>query len=324
MLIDNYNREVDYLRISVTQRCNFRCQYCMPEKPFEWTPKEKLLSYEQMFSFIKVAIDNGIKKIRITGGEPLVRENLDEFISMIYNYKKDIDLALTTNGYLLENQIKKLKKAGLKRVNISIDSLEKETFWYLTKKDVLEKVKKGIDAAIDEGLEVKLNSVILKNINENEIMSLYNYAKQKDIQIRFIEYMENENAYQDLKTIPSKDIINTISKKHLLEQIEPKQNQAAKLYKDESGYMFGIIEPYDDSFCKNCNRIRLSAEGDIIPCLYFEDSQNIKNQTNSYKQMENTLKDVIKNKPEKNKWSHNLNINKQENISSRAFYFTGG
>lgn len=325
MLIDSFNRKVDYLRISVTQRCNFRCQYCMPEKPFEWTPKENLLSYEEMFSFIKVAIDNGIKKIRITGGEPLVREDLDQFIAMVYNYKNDIDLALTTNGYLLKNQVKKLKNAGLKRINISIDSLEQETFWYLTKKNVLQNVLDGIEAALEAGMIVKLNSVILKDINENEILSLYNYAKQKGIQIRFIEYMENENAYSNLKTIQSKEIINTILKAHLLSELSVKENSAAKLYQDESGYVFGVIEPYDDSFCQTCNRIRLSAEGDLIPCLYFEDSQNIKNITHSNKKMECILKDVVKNKPEKNKWSYNnTNIENDDNISSRAFYFTGG
>lgn len=325
MLIDSFNRKVDYLRISVTQRCNFRCQYCMPEKPFEWTPKENLLSYEEMFSFIKVAIDNGIKKIRITGGEPLVREDLDQFIAMVYNYKNDIDLALTTNGYLLKNQVKKLKNAGLKRINISIDSLEQETFWYLTKKNVLQNVLDGIEAALKAGMIVKLNSVILKDINENEILSLYNYAKQKGIQIRFIEYMENENAYSNLKTIQSKEIINTILKAHLLSELSVKENSAAKLYQDESGYVFGVIEPYDDSFCQTCNRIRLSAEGDLIPCLYFEDSQNIKNITHSNKKMECILKDVVKNKPEKNKWSYNnTNIENDDNISSRAFYFTGG
>ncbi len=126
MLIDGHGRVVNYLRVSVTERCNFRCQYCMPEKPFSWTPKENLLSFEELFLFIKVAIDEGVNKIRITGGEPLLREDLDKFISMIHNYKSDIDLAITTNGYLLESIAKRLKDAGLKRLNISLDSLKRE------------------------------------------------------------------------------------------------------------------------------------------------------------------------------------------------------
>ncbi len=326
MLVDSYNREVDYLRVSVTQRCNFRCQYCMPEKPFEWTPKEQLLSYEEMFKFIKVSIDNGVKKIRITGGEPLVRDDLDKFIKMIYDYKSDIDLALTTNGFLLKAQVKKLKEAGLKRINVSLDSLERETFWYLTKKDALETVISGIEAALSEGLFVKINTVMMKDINEHEIISLYEYAKQRGIQIRFIEYMENENATSYLKTLPSKYVLEQISKKHLIDEIETKESSAAKLYKDESGFVFGIIEPYDDSFCKSCNRIRLSAEGDLIPCLYFEDSLNIKSAIKSDERLEEVLKTVVKNKPEKNKWSHNTNnnIDTTSEVSSRAFYFTGG
>ena len=326
MLVDNYNRKVDYLRVSVTQRCNFRCQYCMPEKPFEWTPKEQLLSYEEMFKFIKVSIDNGVKKIRITGGEPLVRDDLDKFIKMIYDYKSDIDLALTTNGFLLKAQVKKLKEAGLKRINVSLDSLERETFWYLTKKDALETVISGIEAALSEGLFVKINTVMMKDINEHEIISLYEYAKQRGIQIRFIEYMENENATSYLKTLPSKYVLEQISKKHLIDEIETKESSAAKLYKDESGFVFGIIEPYDDSFCKSCNRIRLSAEGDLIPCLYFEDSLNIKSAIKSDERLEEVLKTVVKNKPEKNKWSHNTNnnIDTTSEVSSRAFYFTGG
>ncbi len=323
MLIDSYNREVDYLRVSVTQRCNFRCQYCMPEKPFEWRPKEELLSYEQMFKFIKVAIDGGIKKIRITGGEPLVRNDLDKFIKMISEYKSDIDLALTTNGFLLKNQAKKLKDAGLKRVNISIDSLERETFWYLTKKDALKEVKEGIEVALEAGMCVKINSVVLKDINQFEIYDLYSFAKQKGIQIRFIEYMENENAFSQLKTLPSSEILTELRKYHRIDELPAKENSAAKLYQDESGYIFGIIEPYDDSFCKTCNRIRLSAEGDLIPCLYFEDSQNIKEHMDSEKALKDVLEDVVKNKPEKNKWSYSLE-KEDDNISSRAFYFTGG
>ncbi len=326
MLIDNYNRKIDYLRVSVTQRCNFRCQYCMPEKPFEWIPKENLLSYEQMFKFIKVAISNGIKKIRITGGEPLVRDDLDKFISMINEYDSSIDLGLTTNGYLLKTQAKKLKEAGLKRINISLDSLERETFWYLTKKDVLSKVLEGIDEAIKVGIKVKINSVVLKKINENEILSLYEFAKQRDIQIRFIEYMENEMAYNQLKTLTSQEILSIISTKYSFETIKNSVNSAAKLYKDNQGYIFGIIEPYDDSFCSTCNRIRLSAEGDLIPCLYYEDSINIKGSMLSKKDLENVLFKVVQNRPEKNKWTkNNLQLeSSKENISSRAFYYTGG
>jgi GTP 3',8-cyclase len=141
MLIDGFGRRHDYLRVSVTERCNFRCQYCMPEKPFSWVPKENLLSYEDLFKFIKVGIDEGIKKVRVTGGEPLLRENLDYFIKLISDYKSDIDLALTTNGFLLPQMAQKLKDAGLKRINISLDTLSKERAEKIAQKDVLAKNK---------------------------------------------------------------------------------------------------------------------------------------------------------------------------------------
>ncbi|MGB5792604.1 radical SAM protein, partial [Poseidonibacter sp.] len=218
---------------------------------------------------------------------------------------------------------------GLKKLNISLDSLEKETFWYLTKKDALQNVKEGIEAALEEGMFVKINTVVMKDINDHEIESLYEYSKQKGIQIRFIEYMENESANSTLKTLPSKDVLDKISKTHLVSEVETQENSAAKLYKDESGFVFGIIEPYDDSFCKTCNRIRLSAEGDLIPCLYFEDSLNIKSAIKSDEKLEEVLKTVVKNKPEKNKWSHNtsntlVTEDTISEVSSRAFYFTGG
>jgi len=191
MLIDGHGRKVDYLRVSVTERCNFRCQYCMPEKPFSWVPKENLLSYEDLFKFIKVAIDEGIKKVRITGGEPLLRENLDGFIKMIYDYKNDIDLALTTNAFLLPGAAQKLKDAGLKRINISLDTLRPDVAAKIAQKDVLKTVFKGIQAADDAGLKIKINCVPIKGINDQEIVEVLDFCKDRGYTIRFIEFMEN-------------------------------------------------------------------------------------------------------------------------------------
>ena len=159
MLIDGHGRTVNYLRVSVTERCNFRCQYCMPEKPFSWVPQENILSYEDMFEFIKVGIDEGITKIRLTGGEPLLRQGLDRFVKMIHDYAPDVDLAITTNAYLLEETAQSLKDAGLKRLNISLDSLKPEVAHYIAQKDVLKKVMRGIDKAQSLGLGIKINCV---------------------------------------------------------------------------------------------------------------------------------------------------------------------
>ncbi len=319
MLVDGHNRVVDYLRISVTERCNFRCQYCMPEKPFSWVPKEDLLSYEELFEFVKISIDEGVKKIRLTGGEPLLREGLESFIHMISSYKSDIDLALTTNGYLLPQAAKKLKDSGLKRINVSLDSLKKDVVAKIAQKDVLEKVLLGIQTANDVGLKIKVNCVPMKGINDDELIDILEFCKEKGYQVRFIEFMKNEQATSTTQGYTSKEIQEIIAKKYNFTKCEREGSSPSQSYMLEDGYVFGIIEPHKDDFCATCNRIRLTASGVLIPCLYFEDAQSIKEAiiNKDIKKATHILKDVLANKPEKNKWS-------EEHTSSRAFYETGG
>ncbi|MBE3610195.1 GTP 3',8-cyclase MoaA [Campylobacter californiensis] len=322
MLVDKYGRTVDYLRISVTQRCNFRCRYCMPTTPFSWMPKENLLTFEELFLFVKVAIDQGVTKIRITGGEPLVRKDLDVFIKMISDYKSDIDLALTTNGFMLRHYAKRLKDAGLKRINMSLDTLDEKKAKFIAQKGILHEVLAGFEAAFDAGLKVKLNTVALKGINDNELVSLLEFAKFRGSQIRFIEYMENTHAKDDLKGLKSDEILAIISEKYKITKDEKLPNSPASIYKLEDGYKFGIIDPHKHDFCESCNRIRLSAEGLLIPCLYFEDALSIKDAVSKgdIVAASEILRQVLENKPEKNKWA----VGTQNETSSRAFYQTGG
>ena len=323
MLIDGFGRKVDYLRVSVTERCNFRCQYCMPEKPFSWVPKENLLSYEDLFKFIKVSIDEGIKKVRITGGEPLLREGLDVFIKMVFDYKNDIDLALTTNGFLLPKVAQKLKDAGLKRINISLDSLNPATAAKIAQKDVLETVLEGIQAASDAGLKIKINCVPIKGINDCDVVEVLDFCKNKGYTVRFIEFMENHHAKDGAKGLNSDEIKELVSKKYSNFKAVPRDNSSpAQYYELEDGYQFGIIEPHKDDFCSACNRIRLTAEGYLIPCLYFEDAMSIKDavQNNRIDEAVDILKKVLQNKPEKNRWS----VADDNETSTRAFYQTGG
>ncbi len=321
MLIDSYDRVVDYLRISVTERCNFRCQYCMPEKPFSWVPKENLLSFEELFEFVKVCIDEGVKKIRITGGEPLLREDLDLFIKMVYDYKNDIDLAMTTNAYLLKQTAKKLKDAGLKRINCSIDTLKPQTAQHIAQKDVLQNVLEGVEEALKVGLKVKVNMVPMKGINDDEIIDVLEYCKKRGITIRFIEYMENTHANQNLKGLKSKEVLEILAEKYNFEDEGFDGSSPSHYYKMDDGYRFGIIEPYEDDFCKQCNRIRLTAEGFLIPCLYFDEAMSIAEavRKKDIKTAALVLKEVVKNKPEKNRWG-----GEDGESSSRAFYETGG
>ncbi|WP_320036106.1 GTP 3',8-cyclase MoaA [Halarcobacter sp.] len=320
MLIDGHGRKVDYLRVSVTERCNFRCQYCMPEKPFSWVPREELLSYEELFEFIKVSIDEGVKKVRITGGEPLLREGLDSFIKMISTYKDDIDLALTTNGFLLPKSAQKLADAGLKRINVSLDSLKPDVAAKVAQKDVLKTVLKGIQAADDAGLKIKINCVPMKGINDNELVDIIDFCKEKGYQVRFIEYMENDHASKYAKGLNSEEIQELIKKSYNFEKLEREGSSPSQEYKLEDGYVFGIIEPHKDDFCATCNRIRLTASGVLIPCLYYEDAQSIKEaiKNKDIPKAVAILKDVLANKPEKNKWTED------SEVSARAFYETGG
>jgi len=325
MLIDGHGRTVNYLRVSVTERCNFRCQYCMPEKPFSWVPKENLLSFEELFLFMKVAMDEGVNKIRITGGEPLLREDLDRFVRMIHDYKSDIDLALTTNGYLLPQTAQKLKDAGLKRLNISLDSLKPEVAQQIAQKDVLGQVLKGIDKALEVGLGVKINMVPLKGINDGEILDIMEYCRERNIKIRFIEYMENRHANIDLCGMHGKEILAKVKERYTIHALGREGASPSFNYTiEENGYEFGLIDPHKHDFCESCNRIRLTAEGFLIPCLYFDEAMSIAEHVKSgdVEAASEVLAQVLKDKPKENRWNE-FDPN-EEDVSTRAFYETGG
>jgi len=321
VLIDSYGRTVDYLRVSVTERCNFRCQYCMPEKPFSWVPKENLLSFEELFEFIKVSIDSGVKKIRITGGEPLLREDLDHFVKMIHDYKSDIDLAMTTNAYLLKGSAQKLYNAGLRRINVSIDSLIPDVAEKIAKKDVLSHVLAGIEEALRVGFRVKVNMVPMKGMNDTEILDVLEFCKERNMTVRFIEYMENVHAEVDIKGMQSFELLEIIGSRYPYSDEGFDGHSPSHYYKLDNGYEFGIIEPHKDNFCAKCNRIRLTAEGNLIPCLYFDEAMSIRDaiRRGDIKEAALVLKEVIRTKPEKNRWS-----DPDGELSKRAFYETGG
>jgi len=321
MLIDGHGRKVDYLRVSVTERCNFRCQYCMPDKPFSWVPKENLLSFEELFLFIKAAMDEGITKVRITGGEPLLREDLDTFIAMIYNHNNDVDLALTTNGYLLKKAAQKLKDAGLKRLNISLDSLKMDIAGKIANKNVLKDVLEGIEEALSVGLKVKINMVPLKGINEDEIVDILEFCKARNMEVRYIEYMENALASSEIKGLLGKEILDKVKEKYTITKIGREGPSPSFSYLTDDGYKFGLIDPHKHDFCEDCNRIRLTAEGNLIPCLYFDEALSIKEavKAGDVPKAVDVLRTVLRDKPEKNRWDESDN-----ETSARAFYETGG
>jgi cyclic pyranopterin phosphate synthase len=322
MLIDGHGRQVNYLRVSVTERCNFRCQYCMPEKPFSWVPQENLLSFEDLFKFIRLAIDEGVNKIRLTGGEPLLRHDLDRFVAMIHDYKPDIDLALTTNGYLLPETVQRLRNAGLKRINISLDSLKPAVAAQIAQKNVLGKVLEGIDKALEVGLGVKINMVPLLGINDGEILDILEFCRERGIRVRFIEYMENAHANSEIRGMHGKEILERIKERYTIRRLGREGASPSYNYQiEENGYIFGLIDPHKHDFCESCNRIRLTAEGHLIPCLYFDEAQSIAEavREGDVDRAAEILADVLRNKPKENRWSETENEG-----SSRAFYETGG
>ncbi len=284
-------------------------------------PRENLLSFEELFSFVRVAIDEGVDKIRITGGEPLLREDLDRFVRMIHDHKRDIDLALTTNGYLLADVAERLKDAGLKRVNVSIDTLKPEVAERIAQKDVLGKVLAGVEKALEVGLKVKVNMVPLKGINEDEIVDVMEYAKARGMTIRYIEYMENVHAKEGLKGLTGKEILSKVKEKYTIRKVGREGSSPAFNYLTDDGYKFGIIDPHKHDFCESCNRIRLTAEGFLIPCLYFDEAMSIRDavKAGDIEGASEILREVLRNKPEKNRWSE-----ESAEESARAFYETGG
>ena len=290
----------------------------MPNTPDEIA--ENLIPLEKMLELLKIAMDYGVKKIRITGGEPLLRKDLSAFVKGIYSYKENMEVALTTNGYFLKKYAKELKDSGLKRINVSLDSLKKEKIELISKKDALDSILEGLHEAKRVNLKIKLNMVPLKGINDDEIVPMLEFANKEGFLLRYIEYMENDFASSQIRGLRAFEILESIRQKYSFSMLKKEIFGPAKIYKlDNSDSVFGIIAPHSDEFCAACNRIRITAEGVICPCLYFQDAIDARRaiENGDRVAMEEALLLAIKNKPEKNKW-----IDGEK--SSRASYHTGG
>ncbi len=293
----------------------------MPATPLDFFDDEELLPLNNVLEFLKIAIDEGVKKIRITGGEPLLRKGLDEFIAKLHAYNKEVVLVLSTNGFLLKKMAKDLKNAGLSRVNVSLDSLKSDRVLKISQKDALKNTLEGIEESLKVGLKLKLNTVVIKSVNDDEILELLEYAKKRRIQIRYIEFMENTHAKSLVKGLKEREILDLIAQKYKIIEAENPKKGSSKIYTLEDGYQFGIIAPHSDDFCQSCNRIRLASDGKICPCLYYQDAIDAKEAiiNKDTKMMKRLLKQSVINKPEKNMWN-----DKNSETPTRAFYYTGG
>ncbi|KKB39079.1 GTP 3',8-cyclase MoaA [Bacillus thermotolerans] len=282
---DQLNRPLRDIRISLTDQCNFRCSYCMPAEIFgvdyPFLPKEEYLSFSEIIKVVQAAEELGVEKIRLTGGEPLLRKDLPKLISELYRRTGIKDIALTTNGIFLPKYAKELKEAGLQRVNISMDALDDDVFKQMNGRSVsIKAVLKGIDAALSAGLGVKINMVVKKGANEDQILPMARYFKERGIVLRFIEFMDvgSTNGWQLSSVVSKKEIFDRINHVFPAEPVnEAYYGEVASRfrYKDGSGE-FGVISSVTESFCSTCTRARLSADGRLYTCLFAAKGHDLK------------------------------------------------
>jgi cyclic pyranopterin phosphate synthase len=304
-LKDNYNRAIDYLRISVTDRCNLRCIYCMPEEGVKFIPCSKILRYEEIVRLSDIFIEMGIRKIRITGGEPLLRENILFLIRELG--KKPVDeLVLTTNGILLSRFAERLLQSGVKRVNVSLDSLNRETFRAVTRHDGLGEVLRGVEEARQAGLLLKINVVAMRGINDEEFLDFVQFGLQRNLPLRFIEVMPQfySEAVVQKRFIGAEDILERIRKKHRVTPLESRvPGSVERLYRiDKTDFQFGIIGAITEPFCSRCNRVRLMANGIVKTCLFGPEGPNLKTmllEGATENDIKKAIRAVIMEKPEK-------------------------
>jgi len=273
-LIDGLGRIHTNLRLSVTDRCNIRCFYCMPAENVVFRPREELLTFEEMERFVSVATTLGIRKIRLTGGEPLVRNNLHVLIGQLAAIDGIDDIALTTNGILLAEQAASLKAAGLGRLNVSLDTLSEATFQRISRRTGLQKVLDGIFAARQAGFDnIRLNAIAIRGLTEDEIIPLAEFARTHDFELRFIEFMplDADNNWQDDEVLTGASIRELLERQfgplEAAARMDPSQPAVDYVFADGQGRI-GFINPVSQPFCDSCNRLRLTAEGQLRNCLF--------------------------------------------------------
>ncbi|HMA80415.1 MAG TPA: GTP 3',8-cyclase MoaA [Candidatus Binatia bacterium] len=281
MLFDTHKRPLKDLRISVTDRCNFRCTYCMPLDEYEWIDKKEILTFEEIARLAKLSIEFGVEKIRLTGGEPLVRQDLPVLIEKLAALEGVEDLCLTTNGALLSERIHALKDAGLRRINVSVDSLDPDKFKRMTKRGDLNKVLEGIFAAKQAGLaSIKLNAVVERGVNDDDIIPLVEFAREHGFVMRFIEYMDvgNANNWTSAKLVSKREIINKIHARYPLREVGRDQGSAPSVDYEfvDGGGDIGVIASVTEPFCASCTRLRLTADGKFVTCLFSQRGHDVK------------------------------------------------
>jgi cyclic pyranopterin phosphate synthase len=272
-LLDGHGREIGDVRISVTDRCGFRCRYCMPAEGMVWLPREELLTFEEIERVVRVLAEMGVRDVRLTGGEPLVRRELPSLVAKLSAIPEVREIALTTNGYLLERDAGALVSAGVNRFNVSVDSLQRERFAEMTRRDALERVLRGLEAlaAYPEAHPIKVNAVAMRGFTEHEVIPFAQFAREHPYEVRFIEFMplDADHAWSADDVLTGEEVRAAIHAVFPLEPEPRKPSSTARSYRFADGRgRIGFINPVSEPFCGDCNRIRLTADGQLRTCLF--------------------------------------------------------
>jgi cyclic pyranopterin phosphate synthase len=272
-LFDGHGRRISDLRVSVTDRCNFRCQYCMPAEGLPWLERSDILSFEEIERLVRLLAEMGVRELRLTGGEPLVRRDFPRLVAMLAAVPGLDDLSLTTNGYLLERDAAALVDAGITRVNVSVDSLQRDRFFQVTRRDSLPQVLRGLEAiaAFPSVRPVKVNAVALRGFTEEEALPFAEFARNTSFQVRFIEFMplDGDSAWTPDQVLSGDELRAIIDAVHPLEEIPREPHATARVFRFADGRgEIGFINPVSEPFCADCNRIRLTADGKLRTCLF--------------------------------------------------------
>lgn len=299
-LIDSFGRKINYLRLSVTDRCNMRCRYCMPAGGIGKLRHEDILSYEDLFRIARTAVDLGIEKIRVTGGEPLVRKGITAFLARLAAIPGLKQLVLTTNGLMLGEMAGELRTAGVQRLNISLDSLKPETFARITRGGELARVMAGIDAAECAGFPIKINMVVMRGVNDEEVVEVASLALLKPYTVRFIEYMPaiKEKNWQSL-LVPGREILDRVGERFALTPVARKDLAGpAQEYRIHGGAgTIGVITPISGHFCGDCNRIRVTATGLAKGCLFAASALDLKPHLGTSNALHDAVRRLVTFKP---------------------------
>lgn len=299
ILTDSFGREHNYLRISLTERCNLRCTYCMPADGIQLSPKSHIMTYEEIYRIAHKFVENGVTKIRLTGGEPLVRKDVSLIMEKLSTLP--VELAITTNGVIVDRFIEQFKKCGIQKINVSLDSLDALKNESITRRNYFTKVYNNILLLVKEGFEVKVNCVLMKGFNDNEIIDFVELTKHHNLQIRFIEFMPFDgNKWNMEKLVSLEDILKQVYRRYDLAhftRLKDQPNDTAKNYKikDYQG-SFAVISSVTNPFCDSCNRIRLTANGQLKNCLFSTSESDILTPLREGKSIDPIIQKAIRSK----------------------------